>query len=168
MLCLFWCSLTRRLQHITYASQQGISFPRVIKQTSTSRTRISLGFVSYQTRQPSTWYLQQTRLPASALAITGAESLQWMKWCNKFTSFCIQVGGALLCGYAATFFMAIVSSLSAFSVLRLYSPKHFLALKGTQLWDLQVSNQSVQLSCDLQGQEFTFMGKLILRKKNPK
>lgn len=66
---------------------------------------------------------------ASVLAITGADNFAWMKLCNKYTRFCIQIGGALLCGYFASIFMAILSSISAFNLFRLYSPKQFLLLK---------------------------------------
>ncbi|CAA0809708.1 CASP-like protein 2C1 [Striga hermonthica] len=60
---------------------------------------------------------------ASMLAVTGEKSLQWMKVCNKFTRFCTQIGGALLCGYVAAILMVITSSISAYGLFRLYSPK---------------------------------------------
>ncbi|KAK9275401.1 hypothetical protein L1049_022665 [Liquidambar formosana] len=68
-------------------------------------------------------------LQASVLAITGARSFQWMKLCNRYTRFCVQIGGALFCSYAASLFMAVISSISAFNLFRLYSPKQFLLLK---------------------------------------
>ncbi|CAN4106507.1 unnamed protein product [Withania somnifera] len=67
---------------------------------------------------------------AAAIALVGVKSLQWMKICNKFTRFCIQMGGALLLGYLAVLPLALLSSLSAFQLFRLYSPKHFLKLKN--------------------------------------
>ncbi|XP_052180961.1 CASP-like protein 2C1 [Diospyros lotus] len=65
----------------------------------------------------------------SILAVTGARSFQWMKLCNRFTRFCVQVGGALICGFVASFLLAFVSFISAFSLFRLYSPNRFLLLK---------------------------------------
>lgn len=73
---------------------------------------------------------QSAAVEASAIALAGVRSLQWMKLCNRFTRFCIQIGGALLCGYAAVLVLVVVSSLSAFQLFRLYSPKKFLQLKG--------------------------------------
>ncbi|XP_050215975.1 CASP-like protein 2C1 [Mercurialis annua] len=68
-------------------------------------------------------------LEHSVLVVTGAEAFSWLKWCNKFSRFCIQVGGALLCGYLACIIMTIISVISAFNLFRLYSPKHILHLK---------------------------------------
>ncbi|KAL1534028.1 CASP-like protein 2C1 [Salvia divinorum] len=65
----------------------------------------------------------------SMIAITGEKSFQWMKLCNRFTRFCFQIGGALICGYAATVLMVITASISAYSLFRFYSPKRFLVLK---------------------------------------
>ncbi|XP_022854003.1 CASP-like protein 2C1 [Olea europaea var. sylvestris] len=67
---------------------------------------------------------------ASMLAVTGESSFQWMKVCNRFTRFCIQIVGALLCAYCASIFMAVISSISAYNLFRFYSPKKFLLLKG--------------------------------------
>lgn len=72
-----------------------------------------------------------TALTESLLSITGAKSMQWMKLCNKFTRFCFQIGGALACAYLASFLLILVASISAFNLFRLYSPKHFLLLKGS-------------------------------------
>ncbi|CAM8897390.1 unnamed protein product [Rhodiola kirilowii] len=74
----------------------------------------------------ATW---SAALQASMLAVTGSESLQWMKVCNIFTRFCYQISGGLVCGFFAWFIMAIVSSISAFSLFCLYSPHHFMLLK---------------------------------------
>ncbi|KAK7329813.1 hypothetical protein VNO77_23993 [Canavalia gladiata] len=67
---------------------------------------------------------------ASMLAVTGSEALQWLKVCDKFTRFCIQIGGALLCGYVASILMALISAISAYKVFRMYSPKWFMRLKS--------------------------------------
>ncbi|KAL7097396.1 hypothetical protein ACP275_10G142100 [Erythranthe tilingii] len=69
-------------------------------------------------------------IQASALAVTGEESFQWMKLCNRYTRFCFQIGGALVCSYIAAILMAIISTMSAYALFRLYSPKQFLLLKG--------------------------------------
>ncbi|XP_076897479.1 CASP-like protein 2C1 [Bidens hawaiensis] len=68
-------------------------------------------------------------LLAATYAVTGEHHLFWLKLCNKFTRFCTQIGGALLCAYVAVLLMAVVSSLSAYSLFRHYSPKAFLVLK---------------------------------------
>ncbi|KAF9662646.1 hypothetical protein SADUNF_Sadunf18G0075900 [Salix dunnii] len=78
-----------------------------------------------------TFAVQSAALEHSVLVITGAEVFQWMKWCNRFTRFCFQIGGALTCGYTASVLMAMISFISAFNLFRLYSPKYFLRLKGT-------------------------------------
>ncbi|XP_027332970.1 CASP-like protein 2C1 [Abrus precatorius] len=67
---------------------------------------------------------------ASVMAVTGSEALQWLKLCDKFTRFCHQIGGALLCGYVASILMALISTVSAYKVFSLYSPKWFLRLKS--------------------------------------
>lgn len=68
---------------------------------------------------------------AAFLAVTGANELQWMKLCNRFTRFCIQIGGALICGFLSSLLMAVISSISAFNLFRLYSPKRLLLFKQT-------------------------------------
>lgn len=70
-------------------------------------------------------------LGASLLAVTGSEAFQWLKVCNKFTRFCIQIASAVLCGYAASIIMALISTISAYKVLSMYSPKWLLRLKST-------------------------------------
>ncbi|XP_028196501.1 CASP-like protein 2C1 isoform X2 [Glycine soja] len=67
---------------------------------------------------------------AAVLAISGSEAFQWLKVCDKFTRFCVEIGGALLCGYAASMLMALISTISAYKVFRMYSPKWFLRLKS--------------------------------------
>ncbi|KAI6682560.1 hypothetical protein NL676_036441 [Syzygium grande] len=69
---------------------------------------------------------------ASLLAVTGSKAMQWMKLCNRYTRFCFQIGGALLCGYAACIVLALTSFLSAYNLFRLYSPTKFLQLKSKQ------------------------------------
>ncbi|XP_073016808.1 CASP-like protein 2C1 [Primulina eburnea] len=65
----------------------------------------------------------------SMLAVTGEKRFVWMKLCDKFTRFCFQIGGGLVCGFFAIFLMAIISFISAFNLFRLYSPKQFLLPK---------------------------------------
>ncbi|CAJ1941884.1 unnamed protein product [Sphenostylis stenocarpa] len=67
---------------------------------------------------------------ASMIAVTGSEAFQWLKVCDKFTRFCIQIGAAFLCGYIASILMALISTISAYKVFRMYSPKWFLRLKS--------------------------------------
>lgn len=68
---------------------------------------------------------------ASMIAVKGSEAFQWIKVCDKFTRFCIQIGGAFLCGYVASILMLLISTISAYRVFRMYSPKWFLRLKTT-------------------------------------
>ncbi|XP_028775364.1 CASP-like protein 2C1 [Neltuma alba] len=68
-------------------------------------------------------------MEAATIALNGAKALQWLKVCDKFTRFCIQIGVALLCGYVASFIMAIISCVSAYNLFRLYSSSSFLRLK---------------------------------------
>ncbi|XP_059461263.1 CASP-like protein 2C1 [Corylus avellana] len=78
-----------------------------------------------------TFAANSAALEAAFLAVTGANELQWMKLCNRFTRFCIQIGGALICGFLSSLLMAVISSISAFNLFRLYSPKRFLLFKQT-------------------------------------
>ncbi|XP_015080768.1 CASP-like protein 2C1 [Solanum pennellii] len=82
-------------------------------------------------------------IEASAIALIGIKSLQWMKICNRFTRFCIQIGAALILGYIAVLILFLVSSISAFQLFRLYSPKHFLKLKTKLIDDSYVVHQNV-------------------------
>lgn len=68
-------------------------------------------------------------LEHAVLVLTGEKDFQWMKWCDRFTRFCFQVGGALLCGYIASVLTAFITFISAFNLFRLYSPQKFLHLK---------------------------------------
>ncbi|KAI9191434.1 hypothetical protein LWI28_008488 [Acer negundo] len=63
------------------------------------------------------------------LAVTGMKEFQWMKWCNRFTRLCFQVGGAIVCGYVACALMAFLTFIAAFNLFRLYSPQKFFSLK---------------------------------------
>ncbi|XP_058207776.1 CASP-like protein 2C1 [Rhododendron vialii] len=69
-------------------------------------------------------------MEASFLAVTGSSIFQWMKVCNRFTRFCVQIGGAFLSGIVASVLLIAISFLSAFSLFRLYSPSQFLLLKS--------------------------------------
>lgn len=64
------------------------------------------------------------------LVVTGEKNFQWMKWCNKYTRFCFQIGGSLSCGFVASLVMASIATISAFNLFRFYSPKKFLRLKA--------------------------------------
>ncbi|XP_051150966.1 CASP-like protein 2C1 [Andrographis paniculata] len=68
-------------------------------------------------------------MQGSMLAVTGEKSFGWMKVCDKFTRFCAQIGGGLFCGYIAAATMAVISSISAYSLFRIYSSKYLLVLK---------------------------------------
>uniref|UniRef100_A0A1J3HQC6 CASP-like protein n=2 Tax=Noccaea caerulescens TaxID=107243 RepID=A0A1J3HQC6_NOCCA len=67
----------------------------------------------------------------SLLVLTGSEELQWMKWCYKFTRFCFQIGSGIFFNYMAALLMIILSSLSAFNLFRLYSPKRYFHFKSS-------------------------------------
>ncbi|OIV99802.1 hypothetical protein TanjilG_26140 [Lupinus angustifolius] len=62
-------------------------------------------------------------LEGSVLAITGSQTFEWLKVCNRFTRFCFQIGGAVFCGYVASILMALISTISAYKVFRMYLPK---------------------------------------------
>ncbi|KAE9602412.1 putative casparian strip membrane protein [Lupinus albus] len=76
-----------------------------------------------------TFAANSAAVEASVLAITGSETFEWMKVCNRFTRFCFQIGGAVLFGYVASIIMALISTISTYKVFRMYSPKCFLRLK---------------------------------------
>ncbi|KAF5461767.1 hypothetical protein F2P56_017840 [Juglans regia] len=69
-------------------------------------------------------------LQSAVFAVTGEKDFQWMKLCNRYSRFCIQIGGGLLGGFVASLLMALLSSISAFDLFRHYSPKRFLFLKS--------------------------------------
>lgn len=82
-------------------------------------------------------------IEASVIALIGIKSLQWMKICNRFTRFCIQMGAALILGYLAVVILFLISSITAFQLFRLYSPKHFLKLKTKLIDDPYIVHQNV-------------------------
>ncbi|KAI4381112.1 hypothetical protein MLD38_007220 [Melastoma candidum] len=69
-------------------------------------------------------------MQGSMLAVTGSKVLQWMKLCNRYKRFCMQIGGALLCGYVASIAMVVLSFISAYNLFRLYSPTKIMQLKS--------------------------------------
>ncbi|RXH78833.1 hypothetical protein DVH24_002351 [Malus domestica] len=96
------------------------------------RTNIYLAWICFLLDQMAvyvTFGANSATFQASLLAVTGQEDFQWIKLCSKYTRFCFQIGGALTCGYAACIAMAFISSISAYNLFRLYSPKQFLQLK---------------------------------------
>uniref|UniRef100_A0A5B7B8W5 CASP-like protein n=1 Tax=Davidia involucrata TaxID=16924 RepID=A0A5B7B8W5_DAVIN len=102
----------------------------------TAGSNINLAWLCFVLDQAAVYIVfaaNSAAFEASLIAVTGASSFQWMKLCNRYTRFCIQIGGALLCGFVATLLMALLSSISAYSLFRLYSPKQFLTLKD-KLW----------------------------------
>ncbi|XP_050272551.1 CASP-like protein 2C1 [Quercus robur] len=90
-----------------------------------------IGFLLDQLAAYITFAANSAAFEASVLAVTGAEEFQWMKLCNRFTRFCFQMGGALLCGYVASILMALISFISAYNLFSNYSSKRFLRLKKT-------------------------------------
>ncbi|KAM7268398.1 hypothetical protein ACFE04_010564 [Oxalis oulophora] len=94
---------------------------------------ICLAWVIFLLDQIASYIVLATTAAAtehSMLVVTGVEVFQWLKWCNRFTRFCFQIGGALACSYVASGAMAFASFISAFRLFRLYSPKQFLRLKS--------------------------------------
>ncbi|KAF7838054.1 CASP-like protein 2C1 [Senna tora] len=69
-------------------------------------------------------------MEGAMIALKGEEVFEWTKVCNRFSRFCYQIGAALLFGYLASIFMALISSLSAYKLFRFYSPNSFLRLKS--------------------------------------
>ncbi|XP_054807373.1 CASP-like protein 2C1 [Prosopis cineraria] len=69
---------------------------------------------------------------AAAIALDGAKAMMWMKVCDKYRRFCVQIGVALLCGYVACIVMTVISCVSAYNLFRLYSSSSFLRLKATR------------------------------------
>uniref|UniRef100_A0A7C8ZIW1 CASP-like protein n=1 Tax=Opuntia streptacantha TaxID=393608 RepID=A0A7C8ZIW1_OPUST len=65
-------------------------------------------------------------------ALTGEEDFQWMKLCNNYRRFCFQLGGSLVCGLLAFFFLVLISGISTFNLFRWYSP-NFLCLKPKRI-----------------------------------
>ncbi|KAJ3708002.1 hypothetical protein LUZ61_011707 [Rhynchospora tenuis] len=59
-------------------------------------------------------------LQGAMIALTGIHSLQWSKLCNIYSRFCVQVGGSLFCSFMTALAMALVASVSAYRLFRLY------------------------------------------------
>ncbi|XP_071724131.1 CASP-like protein 2C1 [Rutidosis leptorrhynchoides] len=105
---------------------------------------IYLAWATYLLDQIAVYMVFATTCAAlehSVLVLTGSKSFQWLKWCNRFTTFCFQTGGALACNYVATAAMALISLISAFNLFRLYSPKNFLLLKKIYTGEQTVKDQ---------------------------
>ncbi|KAJ0233012.1 CASP-like protein 2B1 [Hirschfeldia incana] len=69
-------------------------------------------------------YMSVAAIAASAesglIGIRGEEKLQWMKLCNMFGKFCNRAAGGTATALLASVAMVFVSSISAFSLFRLY------------------------------------------------
>ncbi|WZZ75412.1 hypothetical protein YC2023_086782 [Brassica napus] len=69
-------------------------------------------------------YMSVAAIAASAesglIGIRGEEKLQWMKVCNMFGKFCNRSAGGTASALLASIAMVFVSSISAFSLFRLY------------------------------------------------
>ncbi|KAH0870717.1 hypothetical protein Bca4012_079766 [Brassica carinata] len=69
-------------------------------------------------------YMSVAAIAASAesglIGIRGEEKLQWMKVCNMFGKFCNRAAGGTASALLASIAMVFVSSISAFSLFRLY------------------------------------------------
>ncbi|XAR65749.1 hypothetical protein NMG60_11009959 [Bertholletia excelsa] len=57
---------------------------------------------------------------SAAFAKLGEPELQWMKVCNMYGKFCNQVGEGIASALIASLAMVVLSSISAFSLFRLY------------------------------------------------
>uniref|UniRef100_A0A0E0LE75 CASP-like protein n=1 Tax=Oryza punctata TaxID=4537 RepID=A0A0E0LE75_ORYPU len=57
---------------------------------------------------------------ACVVALYGTHALQWTKLCNIYTRFCEQVAGSLVCGMLAAIGTALLSTVSARNLFRLY------------------------------------------------
>ncbi|XP_009136766.1 CASP-like protein 2B1 [Brassica rapa] len=69
-------------------------------------------------------YMSVAAIAASAesglIGIRGEDELQWMKVCNMFGKFCNRAAGGTASAVLASVAMVFVSSISAFSLFRLY------------------------------------------------
>ena len=73
--------------------------------------------------QGVTYALFATSLAAaqgSLVGLTGVKALQWEKLCNIYTKFCVQAAIGVVIGALGSIVMAVVSSLSAYHLFRLY------------------------------------------------
>ncbi|XP_020588261.1 CASP-like protein 2C1 [Phalaenopsis equestris] len=71
---------------------------------------------------------------ASMVGLRGVNQLQWSKICNIYGKFCGQVAGGLLCGFAASIAMAVVSSISARNLFKLYSVYNRREVSSPKKW----------------------------------
>ncbi|CAN8230518.1 unnamed protein product [Cochlearia groenlandica] len=108
--------------------QLAIGWYTIAQKTSTSK------WLTYLLDQTAAYMILAGTSAAaqhSLLVLTGSKELQWMKWCYKFTTFCFQIGSAIILNYIAAALVILLSSFSAFSLFRLYSTKRFLHLKSS-------------------------------------
>ncbi|PKU70132.1 CASP-like protein 2C3 [Dendrobium catenatum] len=70
----------------------------------------------------------------STVALRGVNPLQWSELCNIYGKFCRQVAGGLICGFAASIAMAVVSFFSARNLFKLYSVHHRREISGLKKW----------------------------------
>ncbi|CAI9098532.1 OLC1v1035197C1 [Oldenlandia corymbosa var. corymbosa] len=99
---------------------------------STKEVTPALAWICYLMDQAIVYVVFATNSAAiqgAFFAITGQDEFQWMKLCDRFTRFCIQIGGGFLCNMVASIVLAVISCMSACSLFRLYSPKRFLQLR---------------------------------------
>lgn len=59
-------------------------------------------------------------LQSSAIAKMGQSELGWFKICDMFEKFCNQGAGGITCAVVATLCAAVTSSISAYSLFRLF------------------------------------------------
>ncbi|KAL8160806.1 hypothetical protein V2J09_012295 [Rumex salicifolius] len=59
-------------------------------------------------------------LQSSAIAKLGQSELQWMKVCDLFEKYCNQAAGGVASAVIATIFAALTSSISAYTLFRLF------------------------------------------------
>ncbi|KAK9130161.1 hypothetical protein Sjap_010648 [Stephania japonica] len=91
-----------------------------------------MAWTSFFTDQIVSYVSFATTLAATQLAIlaiTGADEFEWLKLCNIYTRFCVQIGGGIFCSSVANFLMWSMASISGFNLFRFYSWTNFLALK---------------------------------------
>ncbi|WOL17370.1 CASP-like protein 2C1 [Canna indica] len=68
----------------------------------------------------ATFGVTMAGLEVAFVAAFGVSELQWSRLCNIYTRFCVEIGGGLFCGLVASLAMAIVASISAYHLFRLY------------------------------------------------
>ncbi|GMI81112.1 CASP-like protein 2C1 [Hibiscus trionum] len=102
------------------------------KRTSSLQSSTYLAWLRFILDQAAVYVVFAGNLAATEhalLVVTGEEKFQWLKWCNKYTRFCVQIGGSLLCGFVASLALFFIASISAFNLFRLYSPTKLMHLK---------------------------------------